>query len=112
MLISYCGLTFLKSNPPMECSQRKFLFGLKNRCLPLRPLWCGFCVDFWFTIENCIDNVLIQKELCRRRSRAPTLLCCVYPQLALWARRISPASLAYIHVCSLFLSYRTLFMQQ
>src|SRR5204862_7124702 len=41
--------------------------------------------------------------LCRPRSRAHSLLPVVYPQLALWARRISPASLACIYVCLVFL---------
>src|SRR5437773_1334842 len=58
---------------------------------PLR----GFCtraVEFFY-VEGKTKN------LCRPHSRAHDSAFIVYPQLALWARRISPASLARSHAC-------------
>src|SRR5205085_7321231 len=49
-------------------------------------------------IDDCINNVLMWKELCRQL-RWLCRFSSSYPQLALWAQ---PASQAYSHVCPLF----------
>src|SRR5205085_9372879 len=65
--------------------------------------WPRQRVQINMTKKICLGSLIIQvslcelcccENLCRPHARAHNLLFIAYPQLALWARRISPASLA------------------